>query len=345
MRNSIQKVLMISLSIFSALQSTVAPWTWCYKKKFTNTIMRNSDTAFEKTGLPPFTQLIFSWNAHMPSSKIRSSGGGFRFFVRVRYVDTHDWSGWHRMAEWGKLGGTTFYAQHEDGLEYCYVRLEMPKGRYADAFQIKVESLHGAPLGLIKMLAVCSSNLSSFETEDPEVYDQLSYVYLKGVPALSQRELDHPQTPKICSPTSLCVLASYLADHQFDPVTFADGVFDKGLKVYGSWSCNTAYAFHATDGAAFFHVQRLHNFKTLYDYLRKGIPVVVSVRGSLTGAPKAYPGGHLLTVVGFDPERKLVLCHDPAVWKAEDVFKEYRLDEFLIAWENSHRLAYIGEPT
>lgn len=323
--------------------AALTPWTWCYKKKFSAHPLRVADEAFKKLDVPQFTQLIFSWNAQMPKlSEVRSSG--FRFFVRVRYADTQQWSSWHRMAEWGNSGAVTYYGQHEDGLEYCYVRLELPKSRSADGFQIKVESMGGAPFGLIKMLAVSISNFSLFEHERAGAFAALPALHIKGVPAWSQRQLAHPQTPMICSPTSLCVLASYLTENTFDPVAFADGVFDKGLNIYGSWPCNTAYAFHAVDGAAFFHVQRLHGFGSLYEYLSKNIPVVVSVRGVLTGAPKSYPGGHLLTVIGVDPIRGTILCHDPAVWTVDEVFKEYRLEEFLVAWEGSHRLAYIGEP-
>ena len=337
---SMRIAVMVCTIVCSPLTLAVTPWTWCYKKKFSQHPLqkKSAEQAFTKINLMPFTQLIFSWNAHMPNA------GGYRFFVRVRDVATKRWSSWHRMAEWGSMGATTFYSKHADGVKYCHVRLEMRKGHYADGFQIKVEPLYGAPLGFIKMLTVSTSDLTSFEPEKGAAYRQMTSVNIPDVPAWSQRELQHPRTPVLCSPTSLCVLASYLSDVQFDPLDFVEGVFDKGLAVYGSWPCNIAYAFHATEGSIFFHVQRLHNFKSLYDYLRKGIPVVVSVRGVLTGAPKAYPGGHLLTVVGFDPHHRLVLCHDPAVWSSDKVEKKYRLDEFLAAWEGSHRLAYIGDP-
>lgn len=327
--------LLFATSFFSLY--SVEPWTWCYSKKFVNHPLKVADEAFIRKNTPLFTQLICSWNSLMPRF------GGFRFSVRVRYADTQKWSDWHRMAEWSSIGSKTFYGQHDDGLEYCYVRLELPQGRYADGFQVKVDPLKGAPLALIKKLSVSVSRISSFEPEYARDYKNMESVHIEGVPAWSQFDLEHPRAPVLCSPTSLCVLASYLSGNRLDPVEFADGVFDTGLRVYGSWLCNTAYAFHATGGQVFFHVQRLHNFKTLLSYLHKDIPVVVSVRGTLAGAPKPYPGGHLLTVVGFDAEKMKVLCHDPAVRDGGPLLKEYSLKNFLTTWENSQRLAYIGE--
>jgi len=39
------------------------------------------------------------------------------------------------------------------------------------------------------------------------------------------------------------------------------------------------------------------------------------------------------------------LCHDSAVRDGGPLLKEYRLKDFLATWENSQRLAYIGDPT
>lgn len=334
-------IKIVSTLFFCCIMFTahaVAPWTWCYTKKFVKQALKKGDQAFTKKNIPLFSQLIFSWNSLMPRF------GGFRFLVRVRYADTQKWSDWQRMAEWSSIGSKTFYGQHDDGLEYCYVRLELPRARYADGFQIKVEPCRGAPLALIKMLAVSTSCISSFATERARSYAKLPSVHIQGVPAWSQFDLEHPKAPVLCSPTSLCVLASYLQGSPFDPVAFADGVYDSGLCIYGSWLCNIAYAFHATNGQVFFHVQRLHDFRSLMSFIQKDIPVVVSVRGSLTGAPKSYPGGHLLTVVGFDSEKQRVLCHDSAV-RSGSLLKEYPLKDFLLAWENSQRLAYVGDPT
>ena len=321
----------------SVVQSaTGRPWTWCFKKKFITTELRDGGKAFIKKNTPRFTQLIFSWNAMMPEQ------GAFQFWVRVRYADSKIWSGWHRMAEWNKNGGKTFYSKHDDGLEYCYVRLELPKGREADSFHIKATASKGASLESLKLLTVSLSNIQNFEAENARSYNTLPSVAIDGVPEWSQMLVGHPRAPSICSPTSLCTLASYVSNKDLHPFDFANGVFDQGLKIYGSWSCNTAYAYHATDGSVMYHVQRLHDFSALYGYLQRGIPVVVSVRGALPGAPKTYHDGHLMTIIGYDARNRSIICHDPRL--LSNIETQYPLNKFLQAWENSNRLAYIAQP-
>ena len=83
----------------------------------------------------------------------------------------------------------------------------------------------------------------------------------------------------------------------------------------------------------------------MYTLLQRGIPVVVSVRGPLQGAPRPYAGGHLLVVVGWDAEKQQVLCHDPAFASDAKTAKGYNIKDFLEAWERSTRLIYLAEPT
>lgn len=338
--NRCKIVSFVLLAFLSHACAAVQPWTWCYKKKFMTTSLEQGDQAFVKKKTPHFTQLIFSWNALLLHQ------GSLQFWVRVHYADTQSWSEWHRMAEWNQRGGKTFYGKHNDGLEYCYVRLEVPKGREANGFHIKVTKQSAASFDALKLITVSISNMKNFEAEHAAAYDHLPSVHIEGVPEWSQMLIDHPRAPSICSPTSLCMLAGYVSDNEnLHPYDFANGVFDQGLKVYGSWLCNVAYAYHATDGTILYHVQRLHDFAALYHYLERGMPVVVSVRGVLPGAPKTYYDGHLMTIIGYDAnygKHGAVICHDPRRLNGVEAY--YPLVNFLQAWENSHRLAYIAQP-
>ena len=286
--------LLIFFCFLSCNVFSVEPWTWCYKKKFLNFSLQDGNQAFLKTNTHQFTQLIFSWNALLPDQ------GSLQFWVRVHYADTSKWSDWHRMAEWNKQGGKTFYGKHNDGLEYCYVRLELPKGRQANGFHIKVKASLGAQLASLKALTVSISNMLIFESEPVQTYKNLPSIIIEGVPEWSQMRVDHPNALSICSPTSLCTLAEYVSAQKLHPFNFANGVFDQGLQIFGSWPCNIAYAYHATGGAIFYYVQRLHDFHALHKYLWSGMPVGVSVRCAfpLPGAPKPYPDGHFMTVIG-----------------------------------------------
>lgn len=144
-------------------------------------------------------------------------------------------------------------------------------------------------------------------------------------------------------PTSCTMLTSYVLNRVVDPLDFARNSFDAGLDKYGSWPFNVAHAYECAQGEAHFCVARLSSFAGLHNHLKKGIPVVVSVRGAIEGAPRVYHNGHLLLVVGYDNKSKEVICHDPAAATANATVQRYALKHFLAAWERSHRLAYMAD--
>lgn len=317
------------------LGAEVAPWTICYTKKFNNPL--SSSTAFEKVAVMPFSHLIVSFNAKKPQVK----GGFYRFFVSVRDRDSKRWLTRHKMFEWGN-GVQRSFADKSYPDRYSHVRLDMRGGRLADGFRVVVEPVHGAKLADIKFLSVSIAELSSFKPEQNyERYANCTSIYISGVPAISQMRLDHPHRAVICSPVSLSMVTAFAQGrHTIDAGQFADGVYDHQLGIFGNWSLNTAHAFTECPECNF-SVQRLHSFAILYQLLRRGIPVVVSVRGRLKGAPKDYPAGHLLVVVGFDADKMCVICHDPAALSEHEVEREYHLDAFLASWARSSYLAYV----
>lgn len=324
----------------SALCEPAKQWTWFHRKTFNvhEQIENKSkkEIACSKVDLPDFTQLVFSWNA------LRPGKGHFVFYAQVRNAQTKKWSKWHRMITWGATEQKSFKTEADTISSYHHVRLEAPEAKTADAFCIKAEAEQGAQLSLIKSLCINVSNLRVFGAESESNFC-LPSVYIKGVPRLSQFELMHPRNDGLCSPTSCTMLMSYLLAKYIDPIDFAEKSFDHGLDKYGSWPFNMAHAYERADGAISCAVLRLNSFKNLYDHLCKKIPVAVSVRGYMKGAPRSYDKGHLLLVVGFDGVKKEVICHDPAVSQSKLAQKRYQLKDFLQAWERSHRLAYIAE--
>ncbi len=317
-------------------------WTWLHRKSFTESEQelnkQKHSLAFAKTELPAFTQLVFSWNAFRPKQ------GHFTFYAQVRNAATKKWSKWHRMVTWGAKDQKSFKTQSDGMSSYHHVRLESASDLTADAFAIKMASDDGADLSLIKSFAVNICNLNEFNPERESVMALARSVYIKGVPRISQFELNHPRNDGLCSPTSCTMLTSYLMSKQLDPIDFAEKSHDTGLDKYGSWPFNMAHAFELSQGKIFFAVTRLHSFRNLHDHLCKGIPVVVSVRGYIHGAPRVYHNGHLLVVVGYDSKTKEVICHDPAVPDSKLAKKRYDLKNFIQAWERSHRLAYLADP-
>jgi hypothetical protein len=316
-------------------------WTWLYKKNFSMGEIeghkyRNS-LLFYKENTPEFNQLIFSWNAFRPTK------GFYRFKVRVRDAKTKNWHKWHTMSEWGVGVQRSFLDKPLFGPQFFHVRLEMPKMHLADCLCIKVEACEGAECSGLRGLFVSISNLCNFKNESVNGLKDLASFHVRHVPEFSQMTLDHPKKEVLCSPTSCSMLLSYLLKEQVDPVDFANKAHDKGLDAYGSWPFNIAHAFEYCKGDFGFYVQRLSSFQALHKLLQRKIPVVVSVRGSLEGAPKDYNDGHLLVVVGWDKTGQKIICHDPAFETNGKTCVTYPIDSFLKAWERSRRLAYVCE--
>jgi hypothetical protein len=334
--------ILIFLSFFSyscGYEGTLG-WTWTHRKHFTerqrSENKQKKEIVYTKEGVEPFTQLVFSWNA------LRPLHGHFSFSVRVRNAKTKKWSKWHSMADWGHGTQKSYLTRADSFTQFFHVRLQTIGSSQADAFSIKIMAHSRADLSLVHAITVCLSDYTKFRSEVAHnFYGSLSTVKIKGIPIKSQLDAQHARKEEICSPTSCSMVTSFLTGKEVDSAQFAQSAYDASLDQYGSWPFNMAHAFDMCKGSHNFAVMRLNSFVGLHDRLVEGMPVIVSVRGSLTGAPKVYENGHLLVVCGFDAIKKRVLCLDPAV--IEKKVSAYDLTDFLRAWERSHRLCYVVE--
>lgn len=328
--------MFLSLSL-SSFRLSHAQWTQRHSKTYAlaagsqNVVLSSLHAGWD---IKPFTQLIISWNARKPKK------GFLRFYARIRQNKTKKWLRWHLLADWGKMIQKSYMSRFM-GSTHHFVRTELDEKLKADAFEIKVEANNGACLKDLYCLGATSSLISSMTKERPHSLRSLQSVRVKGVPALSQWQIKHPEKYRLCSPASLTMMISYLNKQKMDPARFAKDAYDAGLDAYGSWPFNIAAAFEAAMGKYHFFVTRLQNFRELHTLLNASVPVVVSVRGILNGAPKPYLHGHLLLVVGYDAHKKKVLCHDPAQPHYKAVLTRYPLASFLATWERSHRLSYV----
>ena len=317
--------------------SIFADWTWLHQMRcneIVRVVNRGKQTLiFEKDRTHHFTQLVFSWNIMRPEA------GYFSFYVQVRDAESRRWGTWHHMADWGADIQKTYLSKSDGTSSFVHVRLEMDNKKVADAFRLKIVPYKNASLSLVHS---CAADFNIFKSENM-VNGELQSVHIENVPTIAQFALEHEDNSRICSPVSCTMLTQYLTGHYKDPLDFALKSFDAGLGVYGSWPCNIAHAFEECNGALCFFVRRMNTFADLHEQLSKGMPVVVSIRGNLPGALKSFPHGHLLVVVGWDNEKREVLCHDPAAESDEKVFKRYPIADFLRAWECSHRLSYVVE--
>jgi hypothetical protein len=290
--------------------------------------------AVERTSLTPFTQLIFSWNAYRPEK------GYFSFWVQGQDNSTGLWSSWHKMMVWGNGIQCSYISVPDTIAEHVHVRFEARHGKKCSGFRIKIEAHEGADLCCIQSITVNCADFTKFKAENAQDIMYEKSVHIHGIPRKSQWRVRHPEKHRLCSPTSCAMILESLTKRKCDPAAFASFIYDAGLDSYGSWPFNTAYAFERSKGKYWYSVVRYTSFGDIYKQLLRGLPVVVSVRGMLQGAPKTYDSGHLLVVVGYDVKARAVICHDPAFERNSQTLHRYSLHNFLQAWEASRRLAY-----
>lgn len=265
----------------------------------------------------PFNELILSWNG------IRPKSGKWTFWVSLHEGE------WLRYAEWSAEGQRSFRSVGKFATSDQDI---VSSTKLCQAFAIRVE---GPDLSHLKSMTVCVSHLQKHEIVTP---NDLSPVKLKGIGGQSQLLLLHPRCKDLCSPISTTTALNYLlGEKKIDPIRFAAASHDAGFDIYGNWVLNIAEAFNVSQISC--HVERLADFSALHYHLEKERPVVVSVKGMIPGAPKPYPAGHLLCVVGYEGQK--VHCLDPAFPDNESTEVSYKLDDFLKAWGVRKNLAYV----
>ncbi len=313
-------------------------WSWVYTREFSSAdhyaFASQKEVVLEKKGVSPFTQLVISWNAYRPV------GGEYVFWVQGRDAQSGAWSTWHKMMTWGASLQRSYLSNPDTIAQHHHVRFEACAGKKMNGFRIKVIAHKGAILQMLHAVTVAYSDFTKFKPEDAAVYKNLASIRIKKVPRKSQFALEHPEKHRLCSPTSCAMLVEYFSPNRCNMHAVAKNVFDHGLDTYGSWPFNMAHAFELCQGSHWWRVVRLNSFKQLYQMLKKGYPVAVSIRGSLSGAPKSYNDGHLVVIIGYDAATMSVICHDPACAQDRTSVRKYNLTEFLRAWEKSHRLTY-----
>lgn len=272
--------------------------------------------SWEEKNTLPFNELILSWNG------IRPKKGKWTFWVSLKDEE------WLKYAEWAPDSQRSF--KSVGNFAESYQDVVIPK-ELCTHFRIKVE---GEDLSQLHFLNVCLSNLANHAIIIPQ---NLPPVLLKGVPRQSQMILDHPRHRDLCSPTSTSTAVNYLLKKRIDPLLFANLCHDNEFDIYGNWILNIAEAYNQIRSRC--HVERLTDFNALHAKLMQGRPVVVSVKGTIPGAPRPYPCGHLMCVIGFDNGK--VYCIDSGFTDNESTFVGYEIADFLQAWGIRRNLAYV----
>lgn len=286
---------------------------------------------WREENLAPFNELILSWNADRPKN------GKLHFYVSVK-ID--EWSPWLAYFSWTNDSQSSFASSSPGSPVKVYQDVVgITEGMQATGFQIKVVAEGDASLNSIHGLHVYTNSDKPYDPQ--KIAHNLSPVYLK-VSGLSQMALDHVRHADLCSPTSTTAVTRYLTQNpSIDPVDFAEKVWDEGFDIFGNWVLNVAQASVYLSNKWSCWVERLQGFENIHQHLQQGTPVIVSIRGPLSGSALPYAKGHLLAVVGYDPSEKRIICMDPAFPANDETLVSYDATEFILAWSRRGNLAYI----
>lgn len=274
----------------------------------------------------PFDELVVSWNATRPEA------GEYSIFVSVKILNR--WSEELPYAVWGARGQRTFTSPakdmpvrtNEDTVEIIGYSSK------ATGFKVKVE---GASLeGLRALHASCRT-----KTAEDLSWKGTTSVHVP-VAGRSQMALDHLRNMDLCSPTSTSSVISYLKGENYPATDFAAKVWDAGFDIYGNWIFAVAESSSFLGKGWHAYMARIDSFEPIYKNLHRGIPTVVSVRGTLTGAIHPYTKGHLIAVIGYDAESDRILCMDPGYASDKETLVQYDRLEFLQAMQRRGYIAY-----
>jgi Peptidase_C39 like family len=294
--------------------------------------------------LATFDTAVVSWNALTPT------GTGVMLEVRARI--NKRWSRYYPYASWTSAARNSYPSKKDVNGRVNTDTLELSKR--ADALQIRVtleakkagqNSTHGPTLS--GLWAVTSDSKTHYEVQASSS-DRGAWGLELDVPLRSQ--MIYPDGGEVwCSPTSTTMILEYwsakLGRDLADTVPVAaksvwDGVYDGS----GNWPFNTAYAGGKGITA---HVDRLGNLTEAESFIKRGVPLAISIgwkAGELPGAHITSSQGHLVVLRGFTKTGDAII-NDPAAKTDARVRTIYPRAALERAWiEHSGGIVYVIEP-
>jgi hypothetical protein len=217
----------------------------------------------------------------------------------------------------------------------------------ATAVQIKL-TLDGVDGALPSMkflgLSFCNTNVA------PQAVESDHSAWGKTIPVVERSQQSYAGGNGWCSPTSLSMVLAYWGsrlgkpDWDLDAPEVAAGVFDHNFKkATGNWSFNAAFAGHLNGMRAY--VTRFDDIPELEDWIKAGIPVIISARYDLLQDGRAEDlNGHLTVCCGFTETGDLIINDPWTDLKVESVQHVYKRENVRRAWATSHNTVYLVYP-
>ena len=281
-----------------------------------------------------FTEALPSWNV--------PSGEPFIVDIRAQTAEgSGTWSPWLRIGDWAvptrEKDTPTQFSRGKVAVDIF--KLSAP---YVAA-QLRFERPGGTLRpSEVKASMVLSDMRSLDETLSLAAAEEWPVTPLLRVGARSQRTVGDDIGSRICSPTSVSMVAAF---HGANLPTrkMAEALLDPHYDIYGNWN-------RAVQGPATFGVPgrlvRVSSWATVADYLDRGLPIVASIRaeaGELPGAPYEQTAGHLAVVTGLSPGGA-VHVNDPAASLPLDVPRVYQRPDFERVWFANGGVGYVFGP-
>jgi hypothetical protein len=306
----------------------------------------SSSGTLETAAIPlaSFDTAVVSWNALTPT------GTGVMIEVRARI--SKRWSKYYPYASWTSTARNSYPSKKDVNGRVNTDTLEL--SRQADALQIRVTleaKKAGSSPTLTGLWVVTSDSKTHYTVQNSgqaASSDRSAWGLELEVPMRSQ--MIYPNGGEVwCSPTSTTMILEYwsakLGRDLADTVPVAaKSVWDGVYEGSGNWPFNTAYAGSKGISA---HVDRLGNLTQAEAFIKRGVPLAISIgwkAGELPGAHITSSQGHLVVLRGFTKTGDAII-NDPAAKTDISVRTVYPRAALERAWiEHSGGIVYVIEP-
>jgi hypothetical protein len=272
----------------------------------------------------PALQLVVSINLFRGTRG--SSGAG----ALVQAEIDGRWTPWYQMVTWGLADPHEGLASDPQGqVSTDVLRLKLASSLWRYRLLLNSEAEHP----VINRVALSFA----YRTDIKDSSRKTAWGKRLDVPFLSQWNARQHPPERVCSPTSLAMIAGFYGCPLSTDEAAAQA-YDKQNDIYGNWSLNmlaiSRLGFRAT-------VEHAHSLALLEDSVVAGHPVVASIayaQGALPGAPQPASDGHLVVVAGFTKDGD-VITRDPAA-RTENAWLEYPREAFARAWLDHGGVVY-----
>ena len=278
----------------------------------------------------PFTECLPSWNV--------DPGVPFSVEIRTRPAGSNLWTPWLLIGDWATPSRPEDVVTACDEVRIAVDVLEASVPQ--DRAQLRFTPAGGSPrdpTGIRASLVFTDRDrldgrVAAASAEPWPLPIQLS------VPARSQRAAGEDIGHRVCSPTSVAMVAAYHGE-SVSTRAMAATLLDPHFDIYGNWNRAVQGAFtHGVPGA----LVRVSSWDTVADYLGEGRPLVASIRaapGELRGAPYEKTAGHLLVITGLGLGG-VVFVNDPAASWPGVVPRRYMRADLEKVWFRNGGVAY-----